>query len=248
MRFSKLSQNVKGIKLIKMTEQVDKIVAGMDEAGRGPAIGPIVFGIVLLTKEQEQKLRMGGIKDSKTLTAKQRENYSVEIKKIAFKFDTLQLNASDIDSQRASGINLNQIEVNAFKKLLQPYISDIHELQLDAADVNEERFGNNFKAMFDGIIRSKHKGDSLFLSVGAASILAKVQRDNEIVRLQKEMNEFDPSLPSFGSGYPTDAKPFLKSYVTKYKKLPDIARASWKTSSNILKEVLGPKQKSLDEW
>ncbi|MHA2033402.1 MAG: ribonuclease HII [Candidatus Kariarchaeaceae archaeon] len=226
----------------------DRITAGMDEAGRGPAIGPIVFGIALLTKEQELMLKQKGIKDSKALTQQQRERYSLEIKNIVYNYDTLQLSASDIDIQRASGTNLNQIEVLAFKELLKPYVNDIHELQLDAADVNEERFGNNFKDIFKGKILSKHKGDSLFLSVGAASILAKVQRDNEIVRLQEEMNDFDSSLPSFGSGYPTDAKPFLKAYVTKYKKLPNIARASWKTCSNILNEVIEPKQKSLDEW
>jgi ribonuclease HII len=129
---------------------------------------------------------------------------------------------------------------------LKPYVDKINELQLDAADVNEQRFGNNFKDIFSGKIISKHKGDSLFVSVGAASILAKVQRDHEIIRLQENMKKFDPTLPSFGSGYPTDAKPFLRAFVKKYKKLPEIARKSWKTSSKILKEELDPKQTALD--
>ena len=62
------------------------------------------------------------------------------------------------------------------------------------------------------------------------------------------MDTFDPALPSFGSGYPTDAKPFLEAYVSKYKKLPSIARHSWKTCSKILNNVTGPKQQSLDDF
>lgn len=218
----------------------------MDEAGRGPAIGPLVFGLVLVSKKQENELKEKGIKDSKALTLKQREQYKKIIEENAFEFATLQLSAGEIDDQRAQGINLNQIEVIAFKNLLKPYADKIDELQLDAADVNEQRFGNNFKDIFTGKIISKHKGDSLFIAVGAASILAKVQRDHEIIRLQENMKEFDPTLPSFGSGYPTDAKPFLRAYVAKYKELPEIARKSWKTCSKILKEELDPKQTTLD--
>ncbi|MFV2014141.1 MAG: ribonuclease HII [Candidatus Heimdallarchaeota archaeon] len=229
-----------------LSKNKSKIIAGMDEAGRGPAIGPIVFGLVLVTQRQEFELKNKGIKDSKTLTLKQRENYAQIIKNISHKFATLQLSGSEIDKQRSQGINLNRIEVNVFKKLLKPYTNEIDELQLDAADVNEQRFGDNFQDIFKGKIISKHKGDSLFISVGAASILAKVERDHEIIRLQEKMNEFDSSLPSFGSGYPTDAKPFLKAYVSKYKQLPEISRKSWKTCSNILREELGPKQTSLD--
>lgn len=232
-----------------MTDLTDnKFIAGMDEAGRGPAIGPIVFGIVLVTKEQEKLLREKGIKDSKALTPQKREKYAQEIRNIVSFRDTLQLSAQQIDTKRKEGTNLNQIEVMAFRELLKPYADKVHELQLDAADVNERRFGTKFEDMIKGKIISKHKGDSIFISVGAASILAKVERDKIIAKLQSEMNEFDPSLPSFGSGYPTDSKPFLRAYVSKYKKLPSIARHSWKTSSKILDEEIGPKQSSLDDF
>lgn len=226
----------------------NKIIAGMDEAGRGPAIGPIVFGIVLVNEEQEKILKQKGIKDSKALTSQKREKYAKEILEIVSFSDTLQLSAKQIDTKREEGTNLNQIEVNAFRELLSPYADKIHELQLDAADVNELRFGSNFTDMINGKIISKHKGDALFISVGAASILAKVERDQSIMKLQSEMQKFDPSLPSFGSGYPTDAIPFLRAYVSKYKKLPNIARHSWKTSSRILANEMGPKQKSLDDF
>ncbi len=232
-----------------MTNLTDnKFIAGMDEAGRGPAIGPIVFGVVLVTKDQERMLREKGIRDSKALTSQKREKYVKEIRSIVSFSDTLQLSAYQIDTKRMEGTNLNQIEILAFRELLKPYANKVYELQLDAADVNERRFGSKFEDMIDGKIISKHKGDAIFISVGAASILAKVERDQTIAELQSEMNEFDPSLPSFGSGYPTDAKPFLQAYVTKYKKLPSIARHSWKTSSKIFNAETGPKQRSLDDY
>lgn len=220
----------------------------MDEAGRGPAIGPIVFGIVLVTEEQEKKLFDKGIKDSKALTSQKRDQYEKEIRNIVSFSDTLQISAEQIDKKRKNGINLNEIEVNAFKELLKPYANKVNELQLDAADVNEIRFGRNFEEMINGKIISKHKGDAIFISVGAASILAKVERDQTIIRLQSEMDAFDSTLPSFRSGYPTDAKPFLQAYVSKYKKLPSIARHSWKTCSKILESETGPKQQSLDDF
>nr|AKC94902.1 putative ribonuclease HII [uncultured organism] len=225
-----------------------KYIAGMDEAGRGPAIGPIVFGIVLVTKKQERELQEGGVKDSKALTSQKRDQFEEEIRDIVSFCNTLQLSAEQIDTKRKNGINLNQIEVNAFKQLLAPYAKKINKLQLDAADVNEKRFGRNFEEMINGKIISKHKGDAIFISVGAASILAKVERDQTIIRLQSEMDAFDSSLPSFRSGYPTDAKPFLQAYVSKYKKLPNIARHSWKTCSKILENEMGPKQRSLEDY
>ena len=170
------------------------------------------------------------------------------LKIFAFRFRGQWLDIGQIDTYRKNGINLNQIEVNAFKELLKPYANKVHELQLDAADVNEKRFGSHFKEMVNGKIISKHKGDSIFISVGAASILAKVERDLTIKKLQSDMSAFDPSLPTFGSGYPMDAKPFLQAYVSKYKKLPSIARHSWKTCSRILENETGPKQQSLDDF
>ncbi len=220
----------------------------MDEAGRGPAIGPIVFGIVVITKEQGEKLKEIGIQDSKTLSHKVRVEYAGKIKDISLGHSVYILSAEQIDDMRGKGTNLNQIEVIAFKRLLDPFKDRISVLQLDAADVDEKRFGDQFKSMIKGKIDSRHKGDAIFIAVAAASILAKVKRDEIIKKLQDEMDQKEPDLPSFGSGYPTDAKPFIRAYVKKYRSLPKIARKSWKTSINILQEVTGPKQTSLDDF
>ena len=90
------------------------LIAGMDEAGRGPAIGPMVFGLVLVTEEQESQLKELGITDSKELTHKKRLEYAGHIKQIAFAHKTLCRSASEIDSARTSGKTLNRIEVEAF--------------------------------------------------------------------------------------------------------------------------------------
>lgn len=221
------------------------MIAGMDEAGRGPAIGPLVFGLVVVTPEQEKILEEKGVNDSKTLSAAKRQEFKIIIEETVEYHDVLVLHAPELD-QMMKNTKLNEIEVIKFRKLLEPVASQVTQLQLDAADVNAERFGSRFTDLVKDV-DSRHKGDSIFRSVGAASILAKVARDECIENLQKEMTELDPELPSFGSGYPTQAKPFLEAYVEKYKCLPEIARHSWQTSKNAL-ETHGPKQSTLDDF
>jgi len=222
------------------------MIGGMDEAGRGPAIGPIVFGLVILNEEQEKILQEKGVNDSKQLSKTKREAFKEIIEQTATDYATLQVSAQQIDTRRET-ITMNEIEVQSFRKLLEPYADQITHLQLDAADVNEERFGKQFEDLVTGEISSLHGGDGIFISVGAASILAKVQRDAEVSSLQLQMNEIDPDLPAFKSGYPAQAKPFLEAYVRKYHKLPDFCRKSWKTSQNAL-ERFGPNQTGLDEY
>jgi len=205
----------------------------MDEAGRGPAIGPIVFGLVIATPDQLDTLREAGVDDSKKLSKKKREEFHDIITETVSVYDTLAVDAVEIDHLRDS-ITMNQIEVKKFRELVQPYVKNIDLLQLDAADVNAVRFGRQFNDLIDGEIDSRHKGDSIFVAVGAASILAKLERDRLVEELQQQITDTDSSLPSFGSGYPAQAKPFLEAYVKKYGELPDFARKSWKTSKDAL--------------
>ena len=224
----------------------NNLIAGMDEAGRGPVLGPIVFGIVVASKEQLNKLKKLGVNDSKQLSKLKRESMAELIKSNVQAWGTYSVSASEIDKQRADGTNLNMIEVNSFKSLLANFNNHITTLQLDAADVNAERFGSHFNSMINGKIESLHKGDSIFTSVGAASILAKICRDNSIDKIQEKYFEIDPSLPRVGSGYPNDVtKKFLQAYFGKYDKLPIEARHSWKTSKTIIE---GKNQSKLNEF
>lgn len=225
------------------------IIAGMDEAGRGPMLGPIVFAIVVVNEQQNLFLEKNGINDSKQLTKKKREIlYDIIVENCEFYF-IMDIKAKDIDFQRSTGLTLNQIEVNAFQKILKKYKGKLDKLYIDAADVNENRFGLNFKDLTSANIISEHKADSMYCVVGAASILAKVTRDRFVDEIQYEMNQFDPELPKVGSGYPNNiTKNFVREYYRKYNKLAPCVRKSWKSSINILNEFKGPEQASLDDF
>ena len=100
---------------------------------------------------------------------------------------------------------------------------------MDAADVNEQRFGDNIKKIVGNVnIISKHRGDSLFPEVSAASIIAKVERDRRIKKIEDEIGKF-------GSGYPSDprTKEFLERYYARHGKLPPHTRKTWKTAKRF---------------
>lgn len=222
----------------------------MDEAGRGPVMGPLVIGLVVSTENQVRGLRKEGVMDSKVLKKEVREELFSFIKTNCSGYGVLSISAEEIDRLRAKGYTLNEIEVMGFKELLSKFVIELDDvtLQLDAADVNAKRFGQNFTSIFKGEIVSKHKADVLFPSVSAASILAKVVRDARISTFQEEMLRFDPNLPTMGSGYPNKiSTDFLRAYFKKYQKYPDFVRNSWETAKKI-KIELSTEQKSLSDF
>lgn len=218
------------------------MITGADESGRGPVIGPLVVAGV--TFEDELILINNKIRDSKQLTPKRREKLEKIIKENAVDYEIISVPASDIDDMRKV-MTLNEIEVNAFIKIIQKLKPSI--CYVDSADVNDKRFGINIlsRLTFKPEIISKHKADSIYPIVGAASILAKTFRDQEICKIEQELkNKLDLPL---GSGYPADpiTQNFLKAWLKKYKKLPPHTRHSWKTSQKLLEEN---SLKKLDEF
>lgn len=209
---------------------------------KGPVIGPLVIAGVLF--EGDSELIKLNARDSKKIAPKRRGHLAEIIKKIAINYEILVISASDIDDMRKV-MTLNEIEVNAFSKVIDKLKPDI--CYVDAADVNEKRFGKNIlsKLSFRPKVISKHKADEIYPIVGAASILAKTTRD-EIVReiavdLEKKLN-----LP-LGSGYPADSitKKFLKIWVETYGELPPHVRHSWKTAQKLMKES---EMRTLDDF
>lgn len=209
-------------------------IAGVDEAGRGPMIGPLVVCGVLVTSDILDKMSKLGIRDSKTLSAKMRESLDTEIRQLASKIEIESIRASEIDSLRAKKVTLNEIEVRAFVQVVKKLRPA--KLYLDAADVKAERFGSvigersGLSSMGCKIV-SEHKADSKYTVVAAASIVAKVKRDSEIRRLHKKFGDF-------GSGYPSDPKSiaFVKQLVQSGETLPDIIRTSWKSITRITED------------
>ncbi|MGD2072180.1 MAG: ribonuclease HII [Candidatus Thorarchaeota archaeon] len=220
-----------------------KGIAGIDEAGRGPMIGPLVVCGVLIENKVIEKLQKIGVKDSKALTSKKREILSSEIQKYASGIAIQSISAHQIDQTRRRGTSLNEIEVNLFSEIVMKLRPAI--VYLDAADVIAERFGDNVGER-SGLLNegckfiSEHKADEKYTIVAAASIIAKVKRDRIIKRYHEIYGDF-------GSGYPSDPKTikFVRNHAMKGGELPDIVRKSWESVSRILNDT-NTRQMKLD--
>ena len=216
--------------------------AGIDEAGRGPMIGPMVICGVLIDSAKLPELVEIGTKDSKTLSHSQRLKLKEKIMLVISKMEIRYVSAADIDRLRKR-TTLNEIEVAEFVSIaraLKP-----QEIYLDAADVKADRFGEKIGnlsglASKGAKIVSEHKADSKYPIVSAASIIAKVERDRAI-------SEYHKKYGDFGSGYPSDPKTvdFVTNLVRNNQKLPPIIRKSWESVRKILDEE-SAEQSTLD--
>ena len=218
------------------------MICGVDEAGRGPCFGPLVVAGILV--ENDAELIRIGVCDSKQLTPKKREQLAPQIKRLTTKFELINLPAADIDDLRKT-MTLNELEVFMFSKIIEKLKPDI--CYIDAADVNEERFGRNIVShlSYKPKMISKHKADENYPIVGAASILAKVTRDEHVRKIAKEL-EPKLNLP-LGSGYPADpvTKKFLETWVSRFGSLPPHVRQSWETCQRLINNH---KTKRLDNF
>ena len=206
-------------------------IAGIDEAGRGPMIGPMVICGVLIEKERLGELEEIGVKDSKLLSHSRRVKLKDEIEQIVSKIAIRTVTAEDIDGRRRH-TTLNEIEVAEFASIAKSL--NPQELYLDAADVVAERFGLKVGSLSGvasrgTLIVSEHKADINYPLVSSASILAKVERDR-IIRSFHEIHG------DFGSGYSTDPKTvnFVRDLVQKNQELPSIIRKSWGSVRKII--------------
>jgi ribonuclease HII len=218
------------------------MMCGVDEAGRGPVIGPLV--VAGLSIDDDVKLKNIRVKDSKKLSPKRREYLKKKINELAHQTKLLIVPAADIDTMRKT-MTLNEIEVYAFSKIIDTLKPQV--CYVDAADVNDVRFGNDIlkKLSYKPTIVSKHRADDRYPVVAAASILAKTTRDEYVSRIAQSLEQ-KLRLP-LGSGYPADphTQKFLTTWYKKYGELPPHVRHSWKTAHTILAKS---KLKRLDEF
>lgn len=195
------------------------LICGVDEAGRGPMIGPLVVAGITIEKSKVKKLAELGVRDSKKLTPLARERLYKKIIKLVDDYAVLKIPPKQIDGHVLRH-QLNHLEATSMAKIikkLQPAISYV-----DSCDVNATRFGHELtKLAKTGKIRSYHHADSRFLVVSTASIIAKVTRDRAIAKLNKNYE--------LGSGYPSDAKTvqFVRDWFCKHGQMPDFVRKSW---------------------
>jgi len=213
-------------------------VCGIDEAGRGPVIGPLVMCGVLIKEHDTKKLNDLGIKDSKLLTPIQRENISKELRKIV-QFKIIKLTPRQIDSAiESDNSNLNWLEADNTIKILNEL--NPNKAYIDCPSTNINAYKDYLKKRVEtGIeLHVGHKMDSDNIVCSAASIIAKTERDSEIEKIKKKIGY------NFNSGYPSD--PLTQEFLRKhYKDFPEIFRKSWESYKKLLKEK---NQKNLEEF
>lgn len=213
---------------------VKTLIAGVDEAGRGCVIGPLVVAGVMVKSENIHVLTELGVKDSKLLTPRQRELLYPVIIQLVEKYYTIHVTPCQIDKvvENTRRLHkLNRLEAQTMAQVIEALTPD--EAFVDAADTVEQRFGNHIRECLKTKVRivSRHKADRLFPIVSAASIIAKVERDREVAALRLVYGDF-------GSGYLTDEKTmaFLKSLLDVADDYPSFVRKSWKPAKRAKTE------------
>ena len=200
---------------------------GIDEAGRGPVIGPMVIAGVVVTEDRVKKLRDIGVKDSKKLAPKKREQLLNPIMELIEAHHIEVIDASSIDYTRLSK-NINLLEAEVMAKIINHLTPEI--AQIGSVDVNCERFRNRVISGLSSQVEviSVHHAEDMYPAVAAASIIAKTTRDRIISSLRERYGDF-------GSGYPSDQKTrnFIADQYANNCEMPPIVRLSWKTVFNI---------------
>ena len=202
-------------------------VAGVDEAGRGCVIGPLVTCALALEEKDIPILQEWGVKDSKLLPPEKREEiYKLLVKRFDYHLAVVYPLEIDKAVSGPTSDNLNWLEGRKMAEcmnVLKPEKSFI-----DCPSTNIAAFTGFLANLVSCKLVLEHKADTNYPVVGAASIIAKVTRDAEIEKIKARIGI------DFGSGYSSDPKTqaFIKEYWNVY---PDIFRRSWDTYSSIKK-------------
>lgn len=200
---------------------------GVDEAGRGSVMGPLVVGAVFV--EDDDALKTMGVKDSKKLTPKRREAMYEEITSSVSYWTVVVASAADVDSRRKE-MSLNDVELHMFAEAIGSHAVDT--VYADCPDVNEAAFSTRLGGCVgkNVTIIAKHKADDTYPVVSAASIVAKVTRDRMLDEIR---SEFDVNI---GSGYPSDhyTMDFIAEWIRKNGCAPEHVRCSWEPVRKML--------------
>lgn len=200
------------------------MIIGVDEAGRGCIIGPMVICAAAINPLEEYKLKELGVKDSKKLSPNQRERLFPKVAHLC-KYVTVKITAEELNRLMARH-NLNEIEAMKVASAMDTLSLHHPTAYIDSPDNVPAKFGKRIEKYMR--TRAKlvcaNKADDAYLIVGAASIIAKVTRDREIERIKKETGI------DFNSGYTSD--PMTQKYVhnrSAYPALEPYLRTKWST-------------------
>lgn len=204
-----------------------------DQLPLGPVVGPLIMCGYMIESAQSAALKKTGVKDSKMLTKKQREDLAPILRSLASDHILLKIDAKDIDENKQTS-NLNKLEMKKIQEIINTLKPD--KVIIDAFEVNTESFERKVRAGLKPELKKielvcENFADKNYVEVSAASVLAKVCRDGHISKLQQQYG-FD------GTGYASDERTiaFLKDWLEKNNELPDFARKSWFTAKTIVEE------------
>lgn len=202
------------------------LICGIDEAGRGPVIGPMIMSGVLVDEKDLPKLKSMGVKDSKLLKRKDRDRLFEKILKIVKKYKIIVVEPKEIDEALESDeLNLNWLEAHKAADIINGLKPD--KVTVDSPSNNCEAYTRYLMELLKNKkvdLECIHKADLKHVYVGAASILAKVTRD-------KEMDKIQEKYGNCGPGYMSNeiTQKFLEE---NWEKHPEIFRQSWVSYQN----------------
>jgi ribonuclease HII len=209
---------------------INLLICGIDEAGRGSVLGPLVIAGINIKNSDIKKLEEIGVRDSKALTRKKRGFLFDKILDISEFVCIYKIDCKTID-ENVYQRKLNKLEGGIMSTIIKYLQADI--AYVDSCDVNISRYTNYLKSNLDlnnnTSIIAMHKADRMNPAVSAASIIAKVTRDREIQILEE-------NFQNIGSGYPSDKKTmyFIHNWIKEYKEFPNFVRKSWRPVREII--------------
>ncbi len=213
-----------------------QITLGIDDAGRGPLIGPMILAGVLVDKNGEAVLKKHNVRDSKTVLHPARIKLAEIIKEAALNHYAVKAFPDQIDQAINSGTNLNTLEAMKTAEIIN-YLNNKKEkikVIVDCPSVNIKAWRSTLLKFIEHKenleVICEHKADANHVSVSAASILAKVTREEEVEKLKSKYGDF-------GSGYPSDpsTKEFLKAQGHQLRD-SGLFRKTWATWKDLFPE------------
>jgi len=216
------------------------LIMGIDEAGRGALIGPLVVAGVVVSKEKEALLKKIGVKDSKMLTPKRREELAAKIEEIADNILVIRVQPCRIDKLRSEGVKLDMIEAIKMAEIIE--MGSANKVYVDALTSNPKKFQGKIMEHLrtaEPEFVVENYADETYPVVSAASIIAKVERDKVIEEIKKKV-KYD-----FGVGYSHDGRTikFVEEMIKRRKPLPAFIRQSWITTQMLMEANLQSKIK-----
>ncbi len=212
---------------------MSQLILGIDDAGRGPVIGPMVLAGCLVNDEIKKEFKKLGVKDSKQLTPKRRAFLADVIREKAEDFEVVIVYPDEIESSNAEGVNLNDVEAIACAQIINKMNKGYGKIKviLDCPSTGINKWRDFLKTKINDLsnleVVCEHKADVNHVSVSAASIIAKDVREKEMAILKEKYGH------EIGSGYASDPYTikFLEKHANKFKD-EGLFRKTWSTWKN----------------